>query len=116
LGASAGAGFGWDDMTIVKVGYEWLASGNTTYRLGISNGSQPIPNSEVLFNLLAPAVIETHITGGFTMPVSSNSEFSFAAMYGLKNSVTGPNPFDPGQTIKIEMYQYEFQATYSMMF
>ncbi len=115
FGSTNGPGFGWDDMTIIKLGYEWY-TGDTAYRVGISNGNQPIPSSEVLFNLLAPAVIETHITAGFTTPVSSSSEFSFAAMYGLKNSVIGPNPFDPGQTIEIEMYQYEFQATYSMMF
>ena len=116
LGGPAGGGFGWDDMTIYKLGYEW---GDTTkWRVGVSNGSQPIANTETLFNLLAPAVIETHLTGGFTMPLSSTSEFAFAAMYAPSNSVTGANPFDPpsGQTIKIEMYQVELQATYSMMF
>jgi long-chain fatty acid transport protein len=116
LGAANGGGFGWDDMTIYKLGYEW--GDTTTWRVGISNGSQPIPNSEVMFNILAPAVVETAITGGFTMPLSSSSEFAFAAMYAPSNSVTGPNPFElPGQqTIKIEMYQIELQATYSMMF
>jgi len=115
FGSTNGPGFGWDDMTIVKVGYEWY-TGDTAYRVGISNGSQPIASSEVLFNLLAPAVIETHLTAGFTIPLSSSSEFSLAGMYGLKNSITGPNPLDPGQTIKLEMFQYEVQATYSMMF
>jgi len=114
LGASAGAGFGWEDMTIFKLGYEWGDA--TKWRVGISNGSQPIPNSEVMFNILAPAVIETHVTGGFTMPLGSDSEFAFAAMYAPSTSVTGPNPFDRAQTIKIEMYQIELQATYSMMF
>jgi len=114
LGGSAGAGFGWEDMTIYKLGYEW--GDTTTWRVGISNGSQPIPNSEVMFNILAPAVIETHLTGGFTMPLSSSSEFAFAAMYAPSNSVSGPNPLDAAQTIKIEMYQIELQATYSMMF
>ncbi len=115
FGNTGGAGFGWDDMTIVKLGYEWY-SGDTAYRLGISNGSQPIPDSEVMFNLLAPAVIETHVTAGMTTPLSTDSELSLSAMYGLKNSVTGSNPFDETQTIKIEMYQFEIQASYSMMF
>jgi len=114
LGKSGGAGFGWEDMTVYKLGYEWGDA--TTWRVGISNGSQPIPKSEVMFNILAPAVIETHLTGGFTMPLGSDSEFAFAAMYAPSTSVTGPNPMDPGQTIKIEMYQIELQATYSMMF
>ena len=115
LGDSAGAGFGWDDMTIVKLGYEWL-SADMIYRVGLSHGSQPIPDTEVMFNILAPAVMETHITGGFTMPNGTGSEFTFAAMYAPSNSVSGVSPFDPGQRIEIEMDQIELQATYSMMF
>ncbi|VAW60846.1 putative facilitator of salicylate uptake [hydrothermal vent metagenome] len=114
LGGSAGAGFGWDDMTIYKLGYEW---GDTTlWRVGISQGSQPIPKSETMFNILAPAVMETHITAGFTLPLGADSEFALAAMYAPKQSVSGVSAFDPGQTIEIEMVQYELQATYSMKF
>jgi len=114
LGASDGAGFGWEDMTIVKIGYEW--GNDVIWRVGLSNGGQPIPDSEVMFNILAPAVIETHVTGGFTMSLGAGSEFSFAAMYAPSNSVTGPNPLDGQQTIEIEMDQFELQATYSMLF
>ncbi len=114
LGQSAGAGFGWKDMTVVKVGYEW--GEGTIWRVGVSNGSQPIPKSETLFNILAPAVMETHLTAGFTMPLDSKSEISFAAMYAPKTSVSGTSAFDPGQVIEIEMVQYELQATYSMKF
>jgi len=114
LGGSAGAGFGWEDMTIVKIGYEWGT--DTTWRVGISNGNQPIPDSETMFNILAPAVVETHLTFGFTMPLSSSSEFAFAAMYAPSNTVSGQSPFDPGQTIELEMDQFEAQATYSMLF
>lgn len=34
LGGSNGAGFGWDDMTVVKVGYEW--GDDITWRAGVS--------------------------------------------------------------------------------
>ena len=115
LGGSNGAGFGWDDMTIVKIGYEWNMN-DITWRAGISNGDQPIPESEVLFNILAPAVIETHLTFGFTMPIDSESEFTFAGMYALNNDISGPNPLDPGQTITLEMDQFEVQGTYTMKF
>jgi len=115
LGGSNGAGFGWDDMTVIKLGYQW--GKDTTWRVGLSHGTNPIPDEEVLFNILAPAVIDTHVTGGFTMPLGSSSEISFAAMYALTNDVSGPNPFDGGATnIEIEMDQFELQATYSMMF
>jgi len=109
LGGANGAGFGWRDMTIVKIGYQWN-TGDTDWRVGISKGKQPIPDSEVLFNILAPAVIETHLTFGMTKQMENNQEFNFAAMYAPNNDVTGPNAFDPGQKIKLEMSQLDFQV------
>jgi len=114
LGQAGGAGFGWDDMTIYKLGYEW--GDQTIWRVGISQGSQPIPKSETMFNILAPAVMETHLTFGLTVPVGSDSEISFAGMYAPKKTLSGPSPFDQTQTIEIEMVQYEIQASYSMKF
>ena len=113
LGAANGAGFGWEDMTIIKLGYQLQHSPDWTWRVGISNGDQPIPESEVLLNTLAPAVIETHITGGFTTKLA-NSELNAALMYAPNNSVTGVSPFDSNQTIEIEMTQWEFELGWSI--
>jgi len=117
LGGSNGAGFGWEDMTIIKVGYEW-AMNDMTWRAGISHGEQPIPSEEVLFNILAPATIETHLTFGFTMPMGSDSEFTFAGMYAPSNDVSGVNPMNQTtvQNITLEMDQFEVQGTYTMKF
>ena len=108
LGGANGAGFGWEDMTILKIGYQWNV-GDTDYRVGISKGDQPIPDSEVMFNILAPAVVETHLTFGMTKQMDNNQELNFSAMYAPSNEVTGPNAFDPAQTIKLEMSQMDFQ-------
>lgn len=112
LGGKSGAGFGWDDMTIYKVGVQWSFGNDWTWRAGISHGNQPIPDSEVLFNILAPATIENHITFGFTRELSSGNEMSMAFLYALNNKVTGPNPFDPTQTISIDMDQFSVEFSY----
>jgi long-chain fatty acid transport protein len=116
LGGANGGGFGWDDMTTYKVGVEWGRGSDWTWRTGYSHGSQPIPSSEVMFNILAPAVIEDHVSLGFTRKSGQNSELSLAVMYALDNDVTGPNPFDPTQTITISMYQWEVELGYSWNF
>ena len=107
-------------MTIYKLGYQWTTSADWTWRMGISQGDQPIASSEVLFNILAPAVVETHITAGFTMKTGSDSEFNFAAMYAPNNSVTGSNPLQggtgPSQNITIEMTQLELEASWAWKF
>ena len=116
LGSNDGPGFGWEDMTVYKLGYQWATSQNWTWRVGYSYGKQPIPNSEVLFNILAPGVIEQHLTFGFTNKLSPTSEWNFAAMYAPSKSVTGPNAMDPSQTIVLKMYEYQVEASYSWKF
>jgi long-chain fatty acid transport protein len=113
LGGSDGAGFGWEDMTIVKIGYQWQTGTKNTWRVGYSTGDQPIPDDESLFNILAPGVIEEHFTAGFTRQLDDKSSINFAAMYAPSKSVKGKSPFDPAQDIEIEMDQYELAISYS---
>ena len=117
LGGSDGAGFGWDDMTVYKLGYQWTMASmpGYTWRAGYSRGDQPIPDTEVMFNILAPAVIEQHLTFGFTKDLPNNREFNFAFMYALSNDVSGRNPTvaSSNQTIKLEMSQFELEGSYS---
>lgn len=116
LGNDDGAGFGWDDMTVYKLGYQWKSSSDWTWRAGVSHGDQPIPNSEMLFNILAPAVMETHFTFGFTKAMGKNNELNVAMMYAPSETVSGPNPLSPGQNIELEMQQYEIEVSWGWTF
>ncbi len=116
LGGSDGAGFGWRDMTIYKIGWQWAAAQNWTLRAGFSHGTQPIPESEVVFNILAPAVIEDHLTLGFSWDISKTSELSFAFMHGFEKSVSGANPLNPGQDVTITMHQNEAEVSWGWKF
>ncbi len=117
LGGDNGMGFGWDDMTILKIGYQWQTSPQWTWRAGISHGSQPIPSSEVLFNILAPGVIQDHLTFGFTKTNNANSEFNFAFMYALEETVSGTNNLDvPAQDIDLKMDQWQAEASWAWKF
>ena len=113
LGGSNGAGFGWEDMTVVKVGFQWQTGTKNTWRIGYSTGDQPIPDDETLFNIIAPGVVEEHFTAGFTRQLDKKSSINFSAMYAPNESVKGGSPFDPAQEIEIEMDQYELALTYS---
>lgn len=115
LGGDSGAGFGWDDMTTHKIGYEWQFNNlsDWTFRTGYSYGSQPIESDQVLFNMMAPGVIEQHITAGFTHRVPSGREYSLSVMYAPTNSQSGVNSFDPTQTVELSMRQFEIEFGYS---
>lgn len=108
LGGKNGAGFGWDDMTTYKLGVEWTVDDSTVWRFGYSYGKQPINEADVLFNILAPGVMEEHITLGLT-----RDKWHFSLMYAPPFSVKGQNLFDPTQEIELTMRQLEFEVAYS---
>jgi len=118
LGGDRGAGFGWDDMTTYKLGVQWNNGGDWTWRAGYSHGDQPVPETEMTFNILAPAVIEDHFSFGFTKVSGENRdrEWNFAVMYAPSESQTGPNNFDPTQTVTWEMDQFELELSYGWRF
>ncbi len=116
LGSDDGAGFGWEDVTVFKLGYQWVRDEDWTWRVGYSRCDQPIPDSEVLFNILAPGVMEQHLTAGFTRRLGDAGEWTFAAMYSPEEEVSGANPLDPGQTITLRMDEWELAASYAWKF
>jgi long-chain fatty acid transport protein len=103
-------------MTIFKLGTQWKQNELWTWRAGVSYGEQPIPSSEVLFNILAPGVQEFHLTTGFSRAIGKSDELSFAFMYSPSNSVKGANPLSPSQNIELEMDQLSLQLAWSRRF
>lgn len=119
LGAATGAGFGWKDINVYKAGVQYKANADWTLRAGYSQADQPIPSSEVLFNILAPGIIERHITAGFSKSLqNAPGRFNFALMYAPNKTVRGANPLEvPGQQqISLKMHEWEVEFGYSLGF
>jgi len=112
LGGTNGPGFGWENMTTYKFGLEWTPTETTSYRFGYSYGEQPIQEADVLFNILAPGVMEQHLTFGMTKRKADGGAWNFALMYAPSNTVEGVSLFDPGQTVELKMSQFEFEVSY----
>jgi long-chain fatty acid transport protein len=115
LGSDGGPGFGWKNMTIFKGGIQWQSNEKWAWRAGYSSGKQPIPESEVLFNILAPGVVDQHLTFGCTFGLGGKKEISIAVMRAFAKNVSGPNPMEvPGlQTIELKMDQWQFEVGFS---
>ncbi len=118
LGSDEGAGFGWHDMTVYKAGVQWKSSDAWTWRAGYSYGKQPIRSADVMFNILAPGVIERHATAGFTRAISKTQDLSFSLMRAFSKTVSGPNPLEvPSlQELRIKMNQWEATVGYTWKF
>jgi long-chain fatty acid transport protein len=116
LGGSNGAGFGWDDMWIVKFGVQYELNNQWTVRAGYSHGDQPIDGSQVAFNALAPAVIQDHWTVGASWKLRPNYELTFWGMYAPQETVKGPGAFTTTSPASISMYQYELGVNFAWLF
>lgn len=119
LGTDNGLGFGWDDMIVYKLGMVYEHDASFTYRLGLSHTEQPIGSDEIAFNILAPAVVEDHITAGFTYRPTGKDDnaVTVAFMHAFHNKETGdfPQAFG-GSQASIEMYQNAVEIGYAWKF
>jgi len=94
LGAANGPGFGWRDIDIFKLGVAWQMNSQWTLRAGYNHGQNPIAPADVTFNILAPGVMTSHYTAGFTYALARDSELTAAFMVAPRRSVSGPSLFN----------------------
>ena len=94
LGAANGPGFGWRDISVVKIGVAWQMSGALTLRAGYNRGQDPIRPADVTFNILAPGVVTDHYTLGFTLAAGPDSELTGALMFAPRQTVSGASLFN----------------------
>ena len=60
-----------------------------TLRAGYDHYDQPIPNSQTLFNILAPGVVQDHLTLGGTWTLADKSEVTVGYVHAFKQTVNG---------------------------
>ncbi|MDD2774487.1 MAG: outer membrane protein transport protein [Gallionella sp.] len=116
LGMNNGAGFGWQNMTVYKLGVSHAWNDAWTVRAGYNHNNAQIPNTQTLFNVLAPGVVQDHLTLGATWNVSKDNELSFSYMHAFKQTVSGTAGtagMVGGTAANINMYQDALGVAYS---
>jgi long-chain fatty acid transport protein len=94
LGAANGPGFGWHNIDVFKLGVAWQMNSQLVLRAGYNHGQNPIQGADVTFNILAPGVMTSHYTFGFTHALSASDELTGALMIAPRQSVTGASLFN----------------------
>lgn len=109
----AEGGFGWESMHVFKGGVQYTFDPDWTVRLGVAYGQSPIPDDHVFANVLAPGVVEWHLTAGLTFRPLEDWETTLSGFYAPNNKQTDPGTGDIfsalGKGTTIEMYQYGIQ-------
>ncbi len=102
--------FHWKNQWAFALGAEYAATDALTLRAGINYGKSPIKDKDVNSNVIAPAIVETHVAAGASYKISKNLELSFAYVHAFEHEESHKNT-DPmsqmmyGPETKVKMYQ-----------
>lgn len=111
LGTDNGPGFGWENQTIYKLGFDYAYSQDLTLRAGFNHADSPIPGSQTTFNVLAPGVVEDHLTLGATWTMTNGNELTFSYMHAFENTENGD--MTPTGAYDLKMYQDAIGVAYT---
>ncbi len=116
LGQPNGSGFGWTNVQVLKLGVSQIISDALTLRAGYNHSSQPIPASQAMFNILAPGVVQDHLTLGGSWNISKQNEVTLAYIHAFEKSVSGTNAIPAsfgGGNVNLHMHQDSLGIAYS---
>lgn len=95
LGSDHGAGFGWDDQTVYRLGLAWQVNPRWTVRVGYNHGDTPISADQTLLNIMAPATVEDHLTLGATWKLEGGHELTLHYMHAFEKEIRGKGSITP---------------------
>lgn len=97
LGSANGPGFGWRDINVYKFGIAYKVLPNLILRTGYAYSENPVTGANITFNLLAPGIVQNHLTFGASYSLVPGSTITLAYQHAFQNSVSGPtSPLLPG--------------------
>lgn len=108
LGAPNGPGFGWHDITVEKTGFDFKVSSALTLRTGYNHAQPVFDGSQTFFNILAPGVVQHHVSFGGTWQLNERQELTLAYIHAFKATINGVNSIPPtagGGNVNLSMYQ-----------
>ena len=121
LGGSSGAGFGWQNIDVWKIGLQYALNEAWTLRAGYQHSDSPVRAQDVTFNILAPGIMTNQYSLGATWKLDTASEITGALMYAPNATLTGTSllvgfGLPPTTTETVEMKQYQLGIAYSRRF
>ncbi len=112
--------FHWHNQWVFAIGAAYKALPSLTLRVGFNYAKSPIDDDDLYMNIVAPAIVETHTTFGFTYNIAKNFDVSFAYVHAFQHDQTGkvPQQYQPmyGKEVEIKMHQDTIATEISYVF
>ncbi len=103
--------FHWHNQWVFALGGEYQLNQSTTIKAGFNYAKDPIKSGDLDANIIAPAIVETHLTAGLTYKPTKHLSISGAYVYALPKKLSYTNPAGStdqmayGPKTQIEMHQ-----------
>lgn len=109
FGGKDGPGFGWKDVTAVKLGVKQQVTPQMAVMLGYNQGTNPVQSSETTVNVLAPGVAEQHLSLGTEWQLTPKSSLIAAFVHTFENETKGDTTVPPPGPIALDAYNLKMK-------
>lgn len=82
-------GFGWSSIWVFATGVELAVTERLQWRIGYTFNENPIDSPTMFFTSPAPAIVQHHLSTGFTCRLLGEWSCSLAYHHGFRNRVAG---------------------------
>ncbi len=98
-----------------RIGLQYEVNQDLTLRAGYSWNDRPFGGDQLLFNVIAPAVTNKHMTFGLSYSPSEFGEWNLSYQHAFKEHVSSEQTAF-GVPGSLSMYQNAFEIGYSWKF
>lgn len=115
LGGASGAGFGWGNDTVYKLGAQWAVTEKTTLRAGFNHSDQILSSTQATENMITPgALIQNLFTVGITQKVTKKDSINGMVVFIPKQTFTSGNLFSgaANQTVTLAARGFGFGVSW----
>lgn len=109
-------GLGWRSVFAVATGMQYRLTDRLNLLAGYLYNTNPINETQTLFNVQAPGIIVHTLTVGASLRLTENITFTTSWMHGFRNAIEGPILQLPGSSTKLDMQLDTFVAGLNITF
>lgn len=110
--------FNWKDQWVFAISPEYRITKSLTVAAGYNYGQDPIDSSSLNNNIIAPAIVQSHITAGITYGINDHLDVSGAYAYAFSETLSCTNSgqyyamFGPKTTIDMHQNTAAIELSY----
>lgn len=114
LGDSSSPVFGWEDLTVYRIGYTWSDGRDQQWHIDLSTRTQPSPTSDLLSRALESDLANSAMVVGYSRRTGERSRLALNAAYAPSEFAFGGSVL--GVTTEDLDQRFELEAMWTLKF